>query len=141
MQGHKRLTLKGQRFVIRKLNPMIDFAPEKMPQIFSAHNPRRKAPATPPEIDEKKVMSDMMMIVEAGTVGIVGAKSEVVPLASVGKGDQKGREDWITVEDLFRDQEVGLKLYREIMVHALDHFSGIRKVFFYLLTRRMYFTS
>lgn len=140
LQGHKTLKIKGQRFVIRKLNPLLDFSPEKMPQIFSSQSSRRKAPATPPEIDEKKVIADMMTVVEVGMVGIIGAGSEIIALVPVGKAELKGRENGITVEDLFRDPDVGARLYWEIMSHSMDKFTGLKKVFFSLLNKHLFYT-
>lgn len=136
LQGHKEVTLKGQTFIIRKINPLMDFPPERMPQIFSHWQSRRRAEAP---MDESRAMKDMMAVVEAGVVGIKTGR-DVLPLVEVGKGGARGREPGLTVEDIFRDQEVGVSLYLEIFQHTLNRFSGLRKVFFSLQSKLLWFT-
>ena len=130
LQGRKRVAIDGQVFVIRRLNPLLDFNPSSMPQIFSSFQSRREPSKGP--ADEARALRDMMSIVEAGTVGIQ-AGTELLELSP--KPQKGGQAQGITVEDVFRDQAVGAKLYWEILLHSLDRFRGIKKVFFYLTSR------
>lgn len=132
LQGHKRVVIKGQAFIIRKINPLIDFSADRMPQIF-AHMVSRRAPSGTP-MEDAKALKDMMAIVEAGVVGIDTGR-DLLPLVEIGKGQARGREAGITVEDLFRDQEAGVLLFQEVFSHTLDRFRGMQKVFFWLKTK------
>lgn len=124
LQGHKAVKIDGQKFVIRKINPIMDFQPDNMPQIFTALNSRRDiSKATDPKV----MLDQMMRIVEAALIS-----PDLVP---IGKGDKRGKEDGLTIEDIFRDQEVGAKLFTEVMIHALDRFKGIKSLFFSLRNR------
>jgi hypothetical protein len=124
LQGHKTLSILGQKFVIRKINPVMDFLPEQMPNLFTGHNSKRDIGAT---FSPKVLLEQMQRIVEAGVVS-----PELVP---IGKGDRRGKEDGLTVEDLFRDEEIGAKLYIEIMLHSLNRFRGLKSLFFSLKNR------
>lgn len=124
LQGHKSVKIDGHKFVIRKINPVIDFPSENMPQIFTALNGRRDISKA---IDPKVMLSQMMMITEAALI-----YPELVP---VGKGEKNGKEAGITIEDIFRDQDVGTRLFSEVMIHALDRFKGLKSLFFCLQTR------
>lgn len=124
LQGHKAVKIDGQKFIIRKINPILDFTPEQMPQIFTAMTSRRDISQT---VSPKVVLDQMMRIVEAAVVC-----PELVP---VGKGESKGREAGLTVEDIFRDEETGSRLFAEIMIHSLNRFKGLKSLFFSIKTR------
>lgn len=130
LRGHKTVKVNGHKFVIKKLNPIIDFQLNEMPQIFTSFVSRRKAEQEP---DPALMQRDMYKIVEAGLV-----EPELVP---VGKGDKHGKEAGITVEDIFRDPEIGARLYSEIIFHSMCHFKGLKKVFFYLGNRVRYYIA
>lgn len=139
IQGHMTVKAGGTKYTIRRLNPLIDFPADRMPQIFSTEASRRKVePKAITPSDEARAMRDMMAIVEAGIVGIQDGRG-LLPLVPVGRGDKHTREAGITVEDLFRDQDVGAKLYWDIMTHSLNRFKCLKKVFFYLKIRFLRF--
>lgn len=121
LQGKKFVRVNGLRFTIRKLNPLIDFESSKMPQIFTMFQSRRKTPQDQ-EVNQERVLKDMMAIVEAGLI-----KPELVPVAKTNEG--------VTVEDLFRDMDTGVKLYWEILAHSLNRFRGIRGFFLLMKIR------
>lgn len=125
LQGHKVVKVCGQKFVIRKINPIIDFPADKMPQIFTSFKSERKTEKSP--YSPQALMEQMIRVIEAGVVS-----PELVP---IGKGEKRGKEAGITAEDLFRDEEVGVKLFQEIMLHALNKYRGIKGVFFSLKNR------
>jgi len=130
LQGHKTVYISGQKFIIRKINPVMDFLPDNMPQIFSAMNGRRDMS----KVTDPKIMLDQMMrITEVAVV-----YPELVP---IGKSDKRGKEDGLTIEDLFRDQEVGSKLFKEVMLHSLNRFKGIKSLFFYLKNRLIFWIA
>lgn len=131
LQGHKRITICGSKFTIRKINPIIDFDLEHIPQIFSSFQSARKTEKT--AYSESSLMQQMHRVVEAGLVD--------PPLVPVGKGDKRGKESGITVEDIFRDEEVGCKLFSEIMIHSLNRFRGMKKVFFSAKIRLEFFIN
>jgi hypothetical protein len=131
LQGHKIVKVCTSKFVIRRINPLLDFNLESMPQIFSSFQTRRKTEKAP--YDPKLIVEQMMRVVEKGLVS-----PELVP---VGVGDKRGKEDGITVEDIFRDEECGFKLYSEIMFHSLNKFSGLKKVFFSMKLKAVYYIN
>ena len=114
-QGYKRVTINGMRFTIRRLNPLLDFSLEKMPQIFSDYLTRRvqKEDKVTTLAELKRQQDDMLGIIRAGVV------------------EPKLSEDGISAADLFRDPTLGPKLYIEILAHSLSLFRGIKGVFFY----------
>ena len=124
----------GLNFTIRKVNPLIHFSYDKIPQIFSQYSTKRR-----PDIDLTnpaviaKTFEDMKSVVAAGLV-----KPELVP---VGKGELKGKEGGITIDDIFIDEETGVKLYLEIIAHSLNKFKGLKAVFFSIKIRRLLFTE
>ena len=127
LQGFKTVRICGTKFVIKKINPLLDFTSENMPQIFSSFISRR-GPATP---DLKNIQKQMMDMVSAGLV-----EPKLVP---VGTGDKKGNEEGITVDDLFRDETLAIKLYQEILIHSLNKFRGLKGVFFLIKLRRAFY--
>ena len=125
LQGHKVIKVCGQKFTIRKINPIMDFPADKMPQIFTSFKSERKTEKS--AFSATAIMEQMMRVIEAGVV--------YPPLVPIGKGDKHGKEDGITAEDLFRDEESGVKLFQEIMLHSLNRFRGVKGVFFSLKNR------
>lgn len=123
LQGRKSVSVNGSRFVIRKVNPLLDFAEHNMPQIFTEYLSRRKpAEKAPNERSLQRTMADLKAMLSAGLV-----EPALVP---VGLGETKGNEPGITVEDLLRDEDTAMKLYWEIVIHSLNRFKGLRGVFF-----------
>ena len=114
--GYKKIIVNGMRFTIKKVNPLIDFPPDKIPQIFTDFISRRKPPEKPTEIEFSKAKNDMSAIIKAGIVSPELSNNE---------------KEGITVDDLFRDPTMGPKLYIEIMSHSLNYFKGLKGLFFY----------
>lgn len=126
LMGLKKVRIGAGTYTIRKLNPLLDFSADDMPQIFSSYRSRRK-PAEPTADDGRAAIADMYKVIEAAVV-----EPKLVP---VGKGDRRGCEDGITAEDLFRYPNIGSKLYWEIINHSLNHFTGLKGIFFSLRTK------
>ena len=63
LAGYKRIKVNGQIFTIRKINPLLDFKSDSMPQIFTSFISRRKVE---PHTDPAKAQADMMNVIEAG---------------------------------------------------------------------------
>lgn len=114
----------GFTFTIRRVSPLIDFDPDRMPQIFSAGMSRRKVNDDKEkklhETEVRRILDDMAAVIEAGVVEPV--------LVPVGKGEKKGREDGITVDDIMRFDDVAHGLYTEIISLSLSKFRGWRGV-------------
>lgn len=124
--GYKSMKIHGWKFVIKKVNPLMDFPDGRIPQLFTAFITKRK-PADPkdmPEVAIKRIEEDMKIMVEAG----------LVEPALVARGKPN---EGITVDDLFREPEVATKLYWEIFIHSLNRFKGIRGLFFSIRIRYM----
>lgn len=121
-------------YTIRRLNPLLDFPVDRMPTVFTSYvSPRKVDPMkAAAALDHKRALDDMMSIVRAGVVEPVIVES--------GKGDKKGKEEGITVEDLFRDAQHGTELYLAIMDHTLNRFTGLRRLFFSARIRRLHYT-
>lgn len=116
LKGYKRVRIKGMRFVIRRLNPLLDFESDKIPTIFTAAHPRRGANKTPPPVTPEaaaRAEQDMYAIIAAGVVE---------PALS---------PDGLTPKDLFRDMQIGTGLYIEIVAHSLNVFRGLKGLFFF----------
>ena len=117
LRGHKKLKINGMSFVIKRINPLVDFPANKMPQIFTEMNMSRRPPnPNPSQLEVKRQLQDMMTTVQAGVVD-----PELGPIGSKGK---------LTAEDLFRDPGMGIKLFHEIMSHSLNRFKGLEHLFF-----------
>ncbi|MCK5358332.1 MAG: hypothetical protein KAJ48_08045 [Elusimicrobiales bacterium] len=119
LQGHKKIKICGMKFIIKRINPLLDFESNNIPQIFTSFISRRKTEVLP---DEKKILNQMIPIIEAGVV--------YPELVAIGTGEKENKEDGITVKDLFVNPEMGSKLFQEIMFHSLNRFRGIKGVFF-----------
>ena len=132
LQGYKSVVINGHRFVIRKINPIVDFKDDEMPQIFSAYMSRRKKA----EVDKQdnqasnvRALNDIRSMVKAGLV-----EPALVPELT---GDQAGKEEGITIRDIVRDEDTAAKLYVEILLHSLNRFRGIKGIFFSARNRRV----
>lgn len=127
----KSITIDGIRMKIRKLNPLLDFERDKMPSIFTSFVSRRPVTEEPivNEAQVRKQHDDMKAVVSAGLV--------YPELAPVGKatGDQ------ITINDIFANINFGSRLYVDILAHSLNHFKGIKGLFFYQKIRRQFYIS
>ncbi len=125
----KKIRVGGMKFTIKRINPLIDFTSDKMPQIFTDILTNRKEDInkTKTPADLIRAQSDMYAVIEAGVIA--------PPLVPIGANDQRGKEDGITVEDLFRDPEIGYGLYMEILNHSLNRFRGLKRVFFSIKTK------
>jgi hypothetical protein len=117
LRGYKKITINGMRFTIKRVNPLLDFHSDRMPQIFSDYESVREKPL-PTSASEalKKVQGDMYDIILAGVVD-----PKMVP---------NGKDGGFTPEDMFRDPTLGVKLYHVIIEHSLNKFKGLSKVFF-----------
>jgi len=133
LQQLKTIKVEGIKFVIKKINPFLDFRINEMPTIFTEYFTERKPEPKVNEAYFKKILEEMKLIVEKGVV-----KPELVPL---GKGEKRGKEEGITVDDLFVDIELGTKLYFEIMAHSLNRFKGLKGLFFSVKIKQLLFTE
>jgi hypothetical protein len=116
LQGHKRVSVYGMRFVIRRINPFLDFPADKMPSIFADHVSRREFdPAKAGPLDIRRVREDLSRVIRAGVID--------PPLTETGA-------EGITVDDLDRMPGLLNALYAEIIGHSLNMFRGLRGVFF-----------
>lgn len=122
LRGYKKITVGGMRFTIRKLNPFLDFKSESMPQIFTDFASAKEKPVVTPEM-MKKYQEDMFAIITAGVV------------------DPHLSKEGITASDLFRDGDIGVSLYREILDHSFNKFRGLKKVFFSTLIKYRLYTA
>ena len=111
LRGYKKLSIHGWNFVIKRINPLIDFPEGKMPQIFSAFMSKRQKRDGEhlTEAELNKIEEEMKVMIEAGLV-----EPKLSPRAK--------RDEGITVDDLFRDEEIAAKLYWEILIHSLNKF-------------------
>jgi hypothetical protein len=112
----KTVNIGGMVFVLRPVNPLLDFPTDKIPQIFTDWVSARKVePKVPDTNDLKRMQQDMYAVIQAGLDSPkLYAKSA----------------DGITVEDLFRDPTIGVKLYHLILDHSLNRFKGLKRLFF-----------
>ncbi|MEA3279477.1 MAG: hypothetical protein U9Q38_02600 [Thermodesulfobacteriota bacterium] len=123
LRRYKTVKLSGVKFTIRKINPLLDFAPDKMPQIFSDFKSQRKpdpdAKISPEQL--RRSLQDMGEMIKAGVV------------------EPKVGED-VQLDDILADQRLTYDLYTEILIHSMNIFKGIKGVFFYLRTKHYLYT-
>lgn len=123
LRQYKKIKLSGMKFIIKKLNPLVDFPSGRMPQIFTYFVSRRKAEE--PVINEavlRKNLEDMKAVIVAGVV-----RPEI--------GEK------IQIEDILANSVLALKLYTEIIIHSLNMFKGVKGLFFSVKTRRAFYTE
>lgn len=120
LQAHRKVSLGGYKFIIRRVNPLLDFEPDRMPQIFKAPSLKDRNKANKPlkPAEAKKMMEDMVAVLEAGVVS-----PELVP---TGRGSKQGSEEGITAQDILRWDDVGADLYTEIISWSLVQYRGLR---------------
>lgn len=120
LQAHRVVKVGGYTFTIRRVSPLLDFEPERMPQIFSAAVTRRKVREDKPQdvSETRRIIEDMVAIIEAGVVA--------PRLVKVGSGAKRGAEDGITAEDIVRWEDIGAQLYQEIIAWSLGKYRGWR---------------
>lgn len=112
----KTIKVSGMEFTIKAVNPLIDFSADKIPQIFTDWVSARKVdPKVPDSPDIKKLQQDMYSVIQAG-----------LDRPKLYRKSEEG----LTVEDLFRDPTIGVKLYYAILEHSLNRFRGLRRLFF-----------
>ena len=133
LEDVKTIWVNSFKFKIRKINPLLDFPSDKMPQIFTDFTSRRQRKEEPGIDQARRQQRDMYTMIEAGLVD-----PKLVP---IGLGEKRGKEDGLTVEDVFRDADVGAKLYFEILAHSLCRFRGMKGVFFSTLLKRRLYTA
>lgn len=124
LRQYKKLKISGMKFVIRKLNPLVDFPSDKMPQIFTTFISKRKADPEQ-QVNEavlRKNQEDMKAVIIAGVV-----KPEIPKK--------------VTIEDILADSMLALKLYTEIIIHSLNMFRGIKGLFFSIRLRRSFYIA
>lgn len=122
LQGIKTIQIGGFVFKIKKINPLADFPSGKIPQLFSSFISRRKVDHEKKvftEAETRKIQDDVYAVVKAGLVE---------PKINPPKG--------LAVEDLFRYEEIGTKLYLEIIAHSLNRFRGLKGFFTLAKIRR-----
>lgn len=122
LRQYKTVKISGMRFVIKKINPLIDFSSDKMPQLFTAFTSRRKPDPNRKltEVELRKHQEDMKNIISAGLV------------------PEKIDKD-IDIEDIMSDEYISLKLYTEILIHSLNRFRGLKGLFFSKKLRHIMF--
>lgn len=129
LQGWRTVRINGWKFTIRKLNPMLDFPPDRMPRLFGElTSVRRPVPESAAKVDEKHSLEDLKLTIVKGTV------RPAIGLTEKDKAD-------FTADDLLRNGDTAVKLYIEIMSHSLNMLSGLRGVFFYTRIRHWLFTA
>ena len=114
LHGYKKVRVNGFNFTIRKINPIMDFTPETMPQIFTDFVNRSPLPEKEGHTKLLRSARDMGNVLVAGVVD--------PPL--------KGKDTLLAVEDLLSDLDTAQKLYWEIVIHSLNKFRGLRGIFF-----------
>jgi len=125
LHDHKTVYIRGSKFVIRPIVPLLDFDAANMPQIFT-ETTRTKLDISS-QLIQKKINADVAAVIFAGVVD--------PPLVGAGK-----ESEGITANDILRDQEVGGLLYLAIIEHSLFRFKGLKKAFFLLAKQLIRFT-
>jgi hypothetical protein len=134
LQGHKTIRVQGGKYVIRKINPLLDFPYDKIPQIFTTIQSKRPVKEEdnlhPARL--QKILDDMKSVVNAGLVD--------PPLVPVGKGENFRKEKGLTIDDIFMDSDLGTALYIEVLAHSLNRFKGLKGLFFSIRTKYLLYT-
>lgn len=121
----KTVILGGAVYKIRRLNPREDFPRGRMPVIIKARLMGQSAPEAVSSMSLGQGLVEMSATIRAGLVDPV-----LVPADGVRKGDE-----FVTIEDIFRDPAHAAALYRAIMLFWLNPYSGLRGVLFNLRLR------
>ena len=125
LRQYKTVKFAGMRFVIRKLNPIVDFSQGKMPQIFTSFISKRKPEGNQPISESilRKNQEDMKAVIQAGLI------------------EPKFSDEGINIDDILADSVLALKLYTEIIVHSLNVFRGLKGLFFSRKTKRLFYSE
>lgn len=128
--GVKEVKIEKFKFLIKKINPILDFPPDKIPELFTDFISHRKTGQEKAFTEQqlKKVYESMYAVIEAGLYSPILVKPEK---------DNSFHEKGLTIKDLFIDEEIGYKLYIEIMAHSLNRFKGIVGSFFLRKLKRL----
>ncbi len=129
LRGHKKIKINGLQFVIKRINPLVDFPDDRMPSIFTDKVKADQPENTPPLTNQKRMeelKEDVGMILSAGLVD-----------PSV-KNDQ-GIGD-ITIDELFLDPTACIKLYIEIMRNSIQALDWKQRVFFWIAAKSLFLT-
>lgn len=131
----KTIKVGGLKFTIKKINPLLDFPADRMPQIFTDFLDKYQAnnKANPSETELKSFDSNIKPVLQAGIYRPI--------FEPVGEGEAYGKEKGLTIQDLFIDREIAYKLFSEIMEHSLNRFKGLAKLFFSIRVRLLRFTQ
>lgn len=111
----KTLKINGMEFTIKAVNPLVDFPPNKIPQIFTDWVSHRKPDPKAEAPDLRRLQEGMYSVIQAGL-----DKPRLFTKSA----------DGLVVEDLFRDPTIGVKLYYAILEHSLNRFRGLSRLFF-----------
>ena len=123
--GIKVIKVNGHKFKIKKINPLLDFDSDSIPQIFTYYQNLRPKPKEQNDLSPKtlkKCLEDMKTLVKIGVV-----EPRICP-------------EIITIDDIFRWGDTGQKLYIEILSHSLNQFRGLKGVFFSIKIRLSLYT-
>ena len=125
LRQYKTIRLAGMKFIIKKINPIVDFPQGKMPQIFTSFISRRKVEGEQPvsEAILRKNQEDMKNVIQAGLI------------------EPKLSDEGIHIDDILADSVLALKLYTEIITHSLNRFRGLKGVFFSRKIRRTFYSE
>jgi hypothetical protein len=120
LSNTKSIKVHGFKFRIRKINPLIDFEGDDIPELFTIYQKPKVLPTNINlEFKIKQFQKDMRTTIKAGLV----------------EPNLEDNPDKITMDDLFRDPDLAYALYSEIVAHSLKRFSGMKGLFFYLKTK------
>lgn len=121
LRQYKRIKVGGMKYTIQKINPVLDFPVNKMPQIFTDFQSKRKT--------DKVVMNEAVL-----RRNYEDMKSII--LAGVVKPDLAD-----TIDDIMSDFTIALSLYIEVLTHSLNCFRGLKGLFFSTKIRRSMYIS
>ncbi len=124
----KKIKVGGMKFTIKKINPLLDFPSDKIPQIFTDYYARRQDPKDFSQKDLENLDENIKPILKAGIY-----KPNIIPIDKENRWKEKG----LTIEDLFIDRELAYKLFNEILNHSLIQFRGFGMVFFSIRQKLM----
>ena len=118
----KVVRVNGSRYRIRRINPLLDFNSNDLPQVFSSIVPGRRPAVAATFQSMAQTHKDMALVLQAGVVEPA--------LVKVGVGAKSGNEGGLTAYDLLRDFDTALKLYIEIVDFSLHRLRGLKGLFF-----------
>ena len=119
----KTVKLSGIKFVIKRINPLLDLPSNKIPTCFTDFISARKTTEVP-KLSQKELeaLYDLMSyVIKAGVYS-----PKLLPVDKENPYKEKG----LTIKDIFLDEMLAYQLYIEIMAHACFRFSTVGKIFF-----------